>query len=99
MPQNKEHLFANQLKLQEKEFLNRPEFIYRMNRNRFTNLRRVPTLLPSWNLGQGWILKGFLVYSVYYILFPRRPVVPHWNREGYEYDYGHHSSTLQYLHK
>ena len=91
------HLFSNQLKNMEKSHLERPEFIYRMHRNRFDTLGRIPAMY-SWSVTHGWIFKGFLAYSICYLLFTRKPAAPHVNREGYNnYDSGHHVWRVEYL--
>ncbi len=88
---DKKHLFATQLKEMEKNHLERPEFIYRLHRHKYRTLRRIPVAY-SWNLTQGWMLKGFMIYTVYYIFLKKNPFTHHWNREGYNnYDPGHHT--------
>lgn len=95
------HLFKYQIEKQLNDFNNRPEFLYRLNRWRFDNIRRIPGNFSIGYLTKGWIVKGFVAYSLFYILIKRKPVTSYWNREGYySYDPDHHtykSDTLNVL--
>lgn len=88
----KNKLFKEALSENAREYNNRPEFIYRIHRWKFTNLKRIPFSLSTFYHCNGWVLKGFFLYSSFYILFRSKPEVPKWNREGFDgYDSGHHA--------
>ena len=86
------HLFKYQVEKLEKEYNTRPEFISRLNRHKFDNIRRMPANICTGYFTKGWCVKGFIAYAFFYYLFKRSPVTPYWNREGYySYDSSHHT--------
>lgn len=88
----KQTLFKDQLEYLKKRNATRPEFAYRLNRIGFSNSVRAPlALFFTGYFTGGWILKGFCAYTLFYLIFRKRPMTPYWNRQGYyDYDPAHH---------
>lgn len=92
---NKKDLFNNSLKEIEKEYLTRPEFIYRINRRLLNSNMQTPLAISFRHYTGGWALKGAALYWLYYILITRTSEAPYLNRKGYNnYDSGHHTSEM-----
>jgi hypothetical protein len=95
-PQSKK-LFKFYLDQYEQKHNTRPEFLYRMNRNRFnTAIMRPISWYAPWYNGQGWIAKGAVVYFLFYWLIKKQPYTKHWNREGYFYEKQHKTPNKQF---
>lgn len=90
-------MFLKDLQKLEEKYNTRPEFQFRLWRNRFFNIQRIPLGVNFRTYTGGWILKGFYAYALYYLIFVRKPLVPYLNREGYnQYDAGHHTWKAAY---
>lgn len=91
--------FLKHLTELENTYNTRPQFIYRLNRFRYDTFLRIPHNISLRPWTGGWVLKGIMAYSVFYLLLRRTPTVPYLNREGYyNYDYGHHTSQMSIQH-
>jgi hypothetical protein len=89
-------LFKFYLDSYEKHHNTRPEFLYRINRNKFQTMIMKPvSWFAPWYSSQGWIMKGALLYFVYYWTFKKQPYTKHWNREGYVYEEEHKTPNKQ----
>ncbi len=95
MSSENKKLFKFYLDKSEKHYNTRPEFLYRTNRAKYgTAIMRPLSFFAPFYSGQGWVLKGAVVYFAYYWLFKRQPYTKHWNREGYVYE-SHHKTPNQ----
>ena len=86
---NGNKLFKHYLEDSQKYHANRPEFDYRLNRWKFNTYLRNPCAIVPRNMFMGWSLRGSLVYLIYYYLIKQKPLVKHWNRQGYQYEKEH----------
>ncbi len=89
-------LFKFHLDSYEKQHNTRPEFLYRIHRNKFQTMVMKPfSWFAPWYASQGWVMKGALVYFVYYWTIKKTPYTLHWNREGYFYEQEHKTPNKQ----
>lgn len=92
---NNNKLFKFHLDAFEKKYNTRPEFLYRMHRTRYNTavMKPMSFFAPFYN-SQGWVLKGAVVYFLYYWLIKSKPHSKHWNRVGYVYEKDHKTPNL-----
>jgi len=87
--QEEKKLFKYYLREAKTAYEKRPDFFYRTNRWRLETIMRRPMTFAPWYFGNGWIMKGAMLYLAYYYLIKSTPYAKHWNRVGYEYETHH----------